>query len=263
MATMRLLPLSRVEALIRRAVEEPFARFGRTNPDPLRLALHIAGESAREIESDHLPARFTLYMHPADLQALLQRYPLAASQISEYVSSLGARLGHSFPAAPEVTLVAAPELGPHQLRVAADELPGLHTQTALLARSDRDGQSLEALADADAYLIVQGQRHFPLDRPLIRIGRRMDNDLVLDSSSISRQHVQIRWREPDFVLYDVSSTGRTLVNGVACQEQVLRPGDVIALADTMLVYGEGRQHDDGLESQAEAELEQTQLKQGL
>ena len=79
----------------------------------------------------------------------------------------------------------------------------------------------------------------PLNRPLTTMGRRTENDVVLDLPSVSRQHAQIRWRLGRFVLYDVSSRGRTLVNGHPISEHVLRPGDVIALSDALLVYGEG------------------------
>jgi pSer/pThr/pTyr-binding forkhead associated (FHA) protein len=58
---------------------------------------------------------------------------------------------------------------------------------------------------------------------------------------VSRQHAQIRWRFDRFILYDVSSRGRTAVNGELVSETVLRAGDVIALSDALLVYAEGRE----------------------
>ena len=95
----------------------------------------------------------------------------------------------------------------------------------------------------------------------MRIGRRVDNDIVLDLPSISRQHAQIRWRQRYFVLYDVSSHGRTYVNGSQIQEHILRPGDVIALSDLFLVYGEGREDMMGLSSFDEQdEMDSTMLK---
>lgn len=96
---------------------------------------------------------------------------------------------------------------------------------------------------------------------MTRIGRRMDNDIVIDSPSISRQHAQIRWRQRYFVLYDVSRRGQTAVNGRPAREHILRSGDVIALSDVMLVYGEGRDAPLGeLASAVDEELDTTQLK---
>ena len=112
-------------------------------------------------------------------------------------------------------------------------------ETQTYGRSSQFEASLARLKEVDAFLIVQGRRHVPLNRPLTTMGRRTENDVVLDLPSVSRQHAQIRWRFGRFVLYDVSSRGRTLVNGHPISEHVLRPGDVIALSDALLVYGEG------------------------
>jgi hypothetical protein len=51
------------------------------------------------------------------------------------------------------------------------------------------------------------------------------------------------------------------VNGSQIQEHILRPGDVIALSDIFLVYGEGREDMMGLSSFDEQdEMDSTMLK---
>lgn len=98
---------------------------------------------------------------------------------------------------------------------------------------------IEAIQNLDAYLIVAGERHVPLEKPLITLGRQLDNDIVLDSTSISRKHAQIRWKYGRFVLHNLSKRGKTIVNGSPISEYALNPGDVITLSRTMLIYGEG------------------------
>jgi pSer/pThr/pTyr-binding forkhead associated (FHA) protein len=79
-----------------------------------------------------------------------------------------------------------------------------------------------------------------LERPFLSIGRRTENDLVLDSPTVSRRHAQLRWRYGRFVLYDLSGRpGRTLVNSQPVSEYALQSGDVITLANVKLIYGEG------------------------
>jgi pSer/pThr/pTyr-binding forkhead associated (FHA) protein len=95
------------------------------------------------------------------------------------------------------------------------------------------------IAALDAYLIVDGQRHVPLAKAITSLGRHIDNDVVLDAPTVSRQHAQIRWRYGRFILYDVSNRGRTRVNNQPINETVLKSGDVISLSDVMLIYGEG------------------------
>jgi pSer/pThr/pTyr-binding forkhead associated (FHA) protein len=78
-----------------------------------------------------------------------------------------------------------------------------------------------------------------LNRPVLTLGRRAENDIVLPVSSVSREHAQIRWRFGRFVIYDLGSRAGTLVNGEPVSECVLHPGDIVTLSTVKLVYGEG------------------------
>jgi hypothetical protein len=89
-----------------------------------------------------------------------------------------------------------------------------------------------------AYLIVEGNRHFPLDRPVVNIGRRLDNHIILDDPRVSRTHAQIRIRNGRFEIFDLGSSAGTLVNGQDVRQHMLQTGDVVELAGTRLVYGE-------------------------
>jgi pSer/pThr/pTyr-binding forkhead associated (FHA) protein len=118
--------------------------------------------------------------------------------------------------------------------------PVIEQTTQIQERPDVAAAALSALQALDAYLIIGGRRHVALDQPVLSLGRRRDNDVVLDSPSVSRQHAQIRWRYGRFVLYDLSRRGRTAVNNQPVSEHVLQSGDVIALSDTLIVYGENQ-----------------------
>ena len=89
-----------------------------------------------------------------------------------------------------------------------------------------------------AYLIVQGGRTFDLTQPTIRLGRALDNDLILEDLRVSRYHAQLRHRYGRYILQDLGSSGGTSVNGFPVQEIVLRPGDVISLSGIDLIYAE-------------------------
>jgi hypothetical protein len=126
----------------------------------------------------------------------------------------------------ETQMAAAPE---------ADEATQVHAPVTA------DSDPAAAVGEIDAFVIVNGRRHVNLLQPTISIGRRTDNDIVLDSPAVSRRHAQLRWRYGRFVLYDVSGRGNTAVNGRAVRECVLQPGDVIRLSDELLIYGEGEE----------------------
>src|SRR5436190_17922829 len=89
-----------------------------------------------------------------------------------------------------------------------------------------------------AFLILDGRHTVPLTESLVTLGRRLNNPIILDSPSVSRAHAQLRLRYGRYVIYDLGSTGGTFVNGQRVEECVLRPGDVISLANVRLIYGE-------------------------
>ena len=76
---------------------------------------------------------------------------------------------------------------------------------------------------------------FPLDKPLINVGRAKENELVLDDPSISRRHSQVRLgvAGQSFTLLDLRSSNGTFKDGerikrVECQEgAVVRFGDLV------------------------------------
>ena len=90
----------------------------------------------------------------------------------------------------------------------------------------------------DAFVIVDGVKVIPLTAPLVRIGRRLENNLVLDDPRVSRTHAEMRAINGRYVLFDLNSTGGTFVNGLRITQTVIYPGDVISLAGVNLVYGQ-------------------------
>ena len=73
-----------------------------------------------------------------------------------------------------------------------------------------------------------GSRVVPLDKPLIAIGRRGENDVRLSGSDVSRDHAEIAQANSSFVLRDRGSRYGTFVNGEQISaERPLRHGDRI------------------------------------
>lgn len=110
-------------------------------------------------------------------------------------------------------------------------------------RTQLDGPQGEPKADSDAvpedaFVIVDGVKVIPLTQPVINIGRRVENTLVLDDPRVSRTHAQLRSINGRYVLFDLNSTGGSFINGVRVTQSVLYPGDVISLAGVNLIYGQ-------------------------
>lgn len=78
---------------------------------------------------------------------------------------------------------------------------------------------------------------FPLEKPVITIGRDQDNDIQIDSDGVSSRHAQILVKpsqllegHEDIVLEDLGSTNGVLVNDEQVERCELQPNDVITIA---------------------------------
>ncbi|MDT8306085.1 MAG: DUF3662 domain-containing protein [Anaerolineae bacterium] len=235
---------SRFETLAQRLVEGAFGRLfgGRSLAADVaaQLADYLeeswqAGETANEIH---------LFFHPGDFASLQQPEDLEA-RLATYVRELAQQGGVALSGPVRVVLEQDDRVAWRGVRIEARQRAPEETVTGVLGQEV--ALAYERLRALDAFLIVNGRRHVPLDRPVLTIGRRMDNDVIVDSPVVSREHAQIRWRYGRFVLYDAGSRGGVAVNGEACSECVLQPGDLITLSGRVsLIYGEGLERRDEL-----------------
>jgi pSer/pThr/pTyr-binding forkhead associated (FHA) protein len=82
-----------------------------------------------------------------------------------------------------------------------------------------------------------GERmEFPLDRPVLIIGRDESCDIVVDEPLVSRAHARIERRGEKFFVQDIGSTNLTRVNGDVVAESELHHGDEIRVARATLRF---------------------------
>jgi hypothetical protein len=237
----RKRPFSQFETLAKNLVEGSFKRLFGEQLEPYEVAAQLARAMEDSQQDGWVANVYNVRLNQADLDTLLSRHALLSHILADYLTRLAQQAGFRISGAAEVVLTADLTLSSLEMRVQAvlsDPVIGQTTQ--IQERPDVAAVALPALQALDAYLIIGGRRHVALDRPVLSLGRRRDNDVVLDSPTVSRQHAQIRWRYGRFVLYDLSRRGRTAVNNQPVSEHVLQPGDVIALSDTLIVYGENQ-----------------------
>jgi hypothetical protein len=80
-----------------------------------------------------------------------------------------------------------------------------------------------------------GQK-FTFIQDTIALGRRDDNDVVIDAPQVSRRHASLSWEEGTFVLRDLGSANGTFLNAIRITEpHVLREGDAISLGGEVVL----------------------------
>ena len=71
----------------------------------------------------------------------------------------------------------------------------------------------------------------------ITIGREEGNTIQLKDERVSRFHLRIQQDHDDLVLTDLDSTNGSRVNNEEVQLKILRPGDVISIGRSSLLFG--------------------------
>ena len=88
---------------------------------------------------------------------------------------------------------------------------------------------------SSVFLIINKQI-IPLTKPVITLGRQLENDIVFHEDFLSRFHAEIVYENEKYVLYDKDSTSGTFVNGKKIDRCVLNSGDLISLANIFVMF---------------------------
>jgi len=75
-----------------------------------------------------------------------------------------------------------------------------------------------------------------LEKDHITLGRREDNDIVLDDVFVSRQHIEIEKKDKAYIIKDRKSRYGTFVNGESVIEIQLNYGDEIQVGNTLITF---------------------------
>ncbi|MBI3172589.1 MAG: DUF3662 domain-containing protein [Chloroflexi bacterium] len=202
-----------------------------------KLAAAMQGTLVRQAEGvDLAPNVYTIIVNPED--ATRWQDPRLLEALIEALKSAGQEAGLQFASSPEITISTNPSHPQNDASVLAS-----HRVESMAETKGMPNENSQAPKEADhipenAFLIIEGVKVYPLTASVINIGRRMDNQLVIDDPRISRNHAQLRAINGRFVLFDLNSTGGTFVNGQRTSQSVLYPGDVISLAGVALIFGQ-------------------------
>ena len=226
------------EALAEQLVEGTFERLFRPRLHPSEVARRLAramedGQVVGDGGQVFLPNRYWVFLNPDDFTALGADGERLRNELLRYLQRLAAGMNARFGGRLRVALHPVDDLRSGQLDVRAahgSEPNGV---------DDTQGVNVipQSAADASRWVLRLGGRVFPLGEPVIRLGRALSNDVILDDRRVSRRHAQLRWRAGSYHLSDMGSQGGTTLNERPVQQGEERPvsaGDLISLAGITL-----------------------------
>ena len=106
--------------------------------------------------------------------------------------------------------------------------------------TQEDLQTISRLADDTALLIatrgaLSGSRYL-LDEDEVTVGRDARADILLDDSTVSRQHAVFRRENGAYTVIDAGSLNGTYVNRQRVDKATLKNGDEIMIGKFRLIY---------------------------
>lgn len=75
-----------------------------------------------------------------------------------------------------------------------------------------------------------------LTRNIMTIGRKLDNDIRLEDTTVSSHHARLLLKDSGIFVEDCDSTNGTLVNGIPVQNRRLKSGDVVVIGKYTLSF---------------------------
>jgi FhaA, N-terminal domain/FHA domain len=245
--------LARFERLMEQAVEGSLRRVFGTTLQPIQLAKAAARamERAQVIgpRGPEAPNLYELYVSSADLARFGDYTHNVCAEIGSYLADYARDRGVRLIAEPRVELSEDASMRPGGVRARA-RFDGLPAPLQHEVDAAVEGTRQLRLADLAAARRQQQAAASPrrlrlrdasgLDLELdpevevVRIGRAADNDVVLASTNVSRYHAQLRSVESSWLVYDLTSTNGTWVDGhrlASGEPRLVRAGSKLRLGD--------------------------------
>jgi pSer/pThr/pTyr-binding forkhead associated (FHA) protein len=181
------------------------------------------------------PDVYTLIMHPST-SAKWQDQQLLSILLNS-ITTVAQEAGFRFTISPTITVSTDQKISLNDAEIVASHRIESMAETNATPLDTGNLESTGKLPE-NAFLIVEGVKIFPLTLTVVNIGRRLDNQLIIDDPRVSRNHAQLRAIKGRYVVFDLNSTGGIFVNGQRANQSVLYPGDVISLAGVALIFGQ-------------------------
>lgn len=231
--------LSRFEARLQRLIEEGTAKLFSSRDVKGQLASSLVEAMLMEVEFGEgealvAPGIYTIQANAEHVPALQANQALL-DELKAALQKAAAEAAISLACDPVLHVAPQDGLKAGEFRV----------RTAGIGENLAQTQSLRltpVLSDhqipAGAFLIVGGIDVFPLTLPIVNIGRKKDNHLVIESAAVSRRHAQLRAISGQYHFFDLGSLGGSKVNDADVKSAILLAGDVISLAGVPIIYGQ-------------------------
>ncbi|HNZ15638.1 MAG: DUF3662 domain-containing protein [Anaerolineaceae bacterium] len=194
-------------------------------------------QSQTDSGNKYVPDLITLSISPEKWDAWQEITP-TLNQVASEVEAGWLEQGYQFRVPLRIQLAQNPRLTVDAIEISTSLThPSVETSKTALQTTVPE-TPVEAVTPENAYFIINGKEQLYLTKAIIKIGRRSTSDIQIDDPLVSRDHLLLRAKQGYYLLFDLSSTGGTFINNQPVKTATLKPGDVVRIGKTLLIYNQ-------------------------
>jgi len=238
--------LRSIEERLARIVEGGFGRAFRTSVQPeeiaRRLVREMDGGQRRTMRQVFVPNVYEVYLSPADHAQFEGSERALTGELTEFLAQHARQRGYALATRPRVKLRVDGDLAVGTFGIAASL-----DEDAVQAAREANAPAPQATSVQPAVMppvaaaatpivveqiVITGGTNGPyhLGTTTVRIGRGKANGIVVDDSSVSREHAEIAPGPlGGYIVRDLDSTNGVMHNGSRVREHLIVPGDKLRL----------------------------------
>jgi hypothetical protein len=240
-----------LERLAENLVEGGFARALKPKLQPVQMAKALAREMATtQMVGPHGPMvanHYSVLLNSTDFAQFAGFQVNLERELAGYLRGYAARRGLRPIRAITVSMEEASDVRLGRIRTDAVMLDSPLPRAEPFAGFQRGDLTMEmpivtasptlpAPQQCPAMLISASGEQMLITQASTTIGRSIENDVILESRSVSRHHAQIRWEADRYLLEDVESTNGTFASGQKVRHHVLSDGEEISFGGILFVF---------------------------
>jgi hypothetical protein len=252
-------PLAAVERFFERLFERPAARLFQTRVETVQIerALERVMESERRVQArrTYVPTAYRVLLNDADAAAIDGDMRSLATELAELLRVYARAHGYVLLAQPRIDIGSSKAVQASDVRAFAEPVvlpsagapgparPANSVPPRPVPPPDLIGEATAVFAAPQAnvpraQLAIRAPGgpvfRIPVRAGTLRLGRSLDNDIVLGDDKVSRHHGQIGVRLGMLVYTDLGSTNGSFLNASAVTEIALGPGDVLQVGNSTI-----------------------------
>ena len=234
--------LDKIEESFERLVEGSVGRVFRTPVQPAeigrKLERAMVTNQVVSVDSTMAPNDYRVILNPEDVVTFADVLPALCRQMEGWLTEVADQHGFRLIDRARVLIVGDESVPRRAIQVTA----------AIADRPNVDQTAHEEMQRTELYRIVarssgvqplrfkftngpQAGVEFLLRKSVTTLGRALDNDIVLESSEVSRHHSRIELQSDGMRIIDLNSTNGTRVNGRNIRSQSIKSGDEITFGN--------------------------------